>query len=231
MTRKPRHSCLALLFLGILCGCQSSRPSAPRPVVGMPAKPVLVLPVLPVGWGLEESGLELSQAIRQETTGVLGSRAIFAEDLAALRNTLARDNLCRDGQLVLSEIATLADVAGCGASFVVILVGADSYMPQNLVGKAVLVDTSTAGVLAERVVRIDLADPNTVAAYHHYLQHVRGFRAGNLESARHDRIHTAMLSPAHFRRFAAHAIVADLFVGEDTPPPVYLRRYRGEKFP
>ncbi|MDX9982376.1 MAG: hypothetical protein RBU25_20310, partial [Lentisphaeria bacterium] len=175
------------------------------------------------------AGAELSQAIRQEATAVLGSRAVFAEDLDGLRNTLTTANLCRDGQLVLSEIATLAGVADCGTAFVVVLVGAESYMPQCLTGKAVLVDTAAAGVLAERVVRLDLADPGTAAAYEHYLQNVRGFRAGNLESDREDRVHTAMLSPSHFRRFAAYAMVADLFAGEDTPQPLHLAGGRGRR--
>lgn len=229
MFRIPWHIGLALLCLWASCGCRTSQPSRPRGAVRMSAQPVLVLPVLPVGQGLHEAGAELSLAIRRETTAVLGNRAIFAEDLAGLRNTLTTANLCRDGQLVLSEIATLAEVAGCGTVFVVVLVGADSYMPQSLTGNAVLVDAAGSGILAERVVRLDLADPDTVAAYQYYLQNVRGFRAGNLESDREDRVHTAMLSPIHFRRFAAYAMVADLFADENTPQPLHLRSGRNQR--
>jgi hypothetical protein len=195
----------------------------------MSGQPVLVLPVLSAGRGLDETGAELSLAIRREATAVLGSRAIFAEDLAGLQSTLTTDNLCRDGQLVLSEIATLAEVADCGTTFVMILAAAESYMPQSITGKAVLVDTASGGILAERVVRLDLSDRVTESAYLHYLQNVSGFRVGNLESDKEDRVHTAMLSPIHFRRFAAHAMIADLFADENTAPALHLFTSRGWK--
>lgn len=228
MTGTQRHVLFALLCMALGCGCHTSPPFRPGLGRHLPDQPILVLPVLAAERSLAETGAALSQAIRQETTAVLGSTAIFAEDFASLRSTMTTDNLCRDGQLVLSEIATLADVAGCGASLVVVLAAADSYMPQNLTGKAVLVETRTGAVLAERVLRLDLADPETMAAYRHYLQHVRGFRVGNLESSHRDRIHTAMLSPSQFRRFAAHALVADLFADQETPPPLQLRRHQGQ---
>jgi hypothetical protein len=136
---------------------------------------------------------------------------------------LEDNNLQQDGTLNLSEIATLADVAECGTAFVLALSGNDPYMPQSLTGNAILIDTKTTRVAAERLVSLRLSDPRVLATYRHYLENTRTFRVGNLESDAADRLHTALLSPTLFRRFASYAIMADLFSSQRSSRSIQLR--------
>jgi len=215
---------LACICLGTPTGCQTPEAVTRQPRLRLPAQPVLILPVLPAG-AVEGAGIEeMTQALRRELTGSLGTRAVFAADLRRLETTLAPGNLYRDGQLALSEIATLSQVVDCGAAFVFALGDSSPYAPQRLTGTAILVDTKSAAIVAERLVAIDLGHRETLAAYCHYLKHVQAFRVGNLESMEEDRLHTALLSPALFRRFVAYAIVRDLFSGQAAGTPLSMQR-------
>lgn len=223
MFRYLAQIALAALALGVASGCQTTAPASPGTAAHLPPGPVLVLPVLAAHERLGDAARDLTGDLRQEMTARLGSRAVFAEDLTSLRKTMTPSNLCRDGQLAWSEIATLAQVGECPTAFVVVLEGRDSYMPQTLTAKATLVDAATAAGRDQRVATLDLADPAVAAAYRYYLENVRTFRVGNLESAPQDRLHTALLSPALFNRFAAYAIVNDLFADGDSAPAIQLR--------
>ncbi len=202
----------AFALISLVAGCTTTKqPQMSYDDLSGFSGTILVVPPIAVNDRYSELRDDLGNHLHTELSRVPGSNVVNGTVIPALEPLRRWDNLVKNGEVQVSEVATIARTLACRTVIVGLLHESTSYPPQRLTLELIWLDAMNPVHTVATVSVIDLKNESMRDAYQTF---VTGSKPKSRLMRRNQAVpsamHTALISPREFRRFAAAFSLQDL---------------------